>query len=68
MDEFQLKNYLVSEKEAAQFLGFTIRFLQARRVRGNGPRFVKISSRAIRYRVSDLKEWVEGKLRTSTSG
>jgi predicted DNA-binding transcriptional regulator AlpA len=58
---------LLTEKEAAELLGMTPRFLQARRVRGNGPPFVRISSRAIRYRVSDLESWVRDRLRTSTA-
>jgi predicted DNA-binding transcriptional regulator AlpA len=58
---------LLTEKEAAKLLGMTPRFLQARRVRGNGPPVVRISSRAIRYRVSDLEGWVRDRLRTSTA-
>jgi predicted DNA-binding transcriptional regulator AlpA len=58
---------LLTEAEAAEYLQFTPRFLQARRVRGDGPPFVRVSSRAIRYRRSDLVEWVEQHVRTSTS-
>ncbi len=66
MDEF-FKSYLVSEKEAATLLGFTPRFLQSRRLRGDGPQFVRISSRAVRYRVKDLQEWVENRLRVNNN-
>lgn len=58
---------LLNEKQAAAFLGFTTRTLQAWRQRGGGPRFVRISSRAIRYRRHDLREWVESRLKSSTS-
>jgi predicted DNA-binding transcriptional regulator AlpA len=58
---------LVNEQEAAQALGFTIRALQNWRVRGGGPRFVKISGRSVRYRRRDLLEWTESKLRSNTS-
>ena len=58
---------LLTETEAAETLGFTTRFLQNRRHRGNGPRFVRISARAIRYRPEDLAAWAEARLRTSTS-
>lgn len=61
------KLQLLTEKEAAKLLGMTPRFLQARRVRGNGPPFIRISSRAIRYRVSDLENWVQDRLRASTA-
>jgi predicted DNA-binding transcriptional regulator AlpA len=58
---------LLSEDQAAAFLNFTPRFLQMRRFWGGGPPYVRISSRAICYRLSDLKRWIEERIRTSTS-
>ena len=58
---------LLTETEAAEYLSLTNRALQAWRCQGRGPRFVKISARAIRYRLSDLEAWVEDRLRRSTS-
>ena len=58
---------LINEHEAAAFLGYTVRDLQNWRVRGGGPRFVKISSRSVRYRHRDLLEWTQHRLRSSTS-
>ncbi len=58
---------LLTEAEAAERLGFTPRFLQNRRARGDGPRYVAVSARAIRYRPQDLEEWAAERLRTSTS-
>ena len=58
---------LLTEAEAARLLKFTPRFLQARRVRGDGPKFLKISARAVRYRRIDLLEWERSLVRTSTS-
>lgn len=58
---------LMTEKEAALLLDFSVRTLQAWRVRGGGPRFVKVSARCVRYRQSDLDSWVEERLRRSTS-
>jgi len=58
---------LKTEKEAAGLLGFSVRTLQAWRVRGGGPQFVKVSARCVRYRQSDLDSWVEQRLRRSTS-
>lgn len=58
---------LMTEKEAAQFLGFSVRTLQKWRVTGNGPFFVRASARAIRYQRPDLKRWVEERRRASTS-
>lgn len=57
---------LLNEKEAADLLGYSVRFLQARRSAGTGPKFCRISAKSIRYRVSDLEEWAEGLVRTST--
>ena len=58
---------LITETEVAQRLGVSNRCLQAWRYRGGGPRFVKISDRCIRYRPEDLAEFVESRVRTSTS-
>ena len=58
---------LLTEEEAARALGFTPRFLQNRRYRGDGPPFVAVSARAVRYRFEDLEAWAADRLRTSTS-
>ncbi len=58
---------LLRPDEAAQLIGLTTRFLEARRLRGGGPPFVKISARAIRYRRRDLLDWTASLVRTSTS-
>jgi len=58
---------LFTESQTAQYLNFTPRCLQAWRQRGGGPKYVRISSRAIRYRKIDLDDWIEERLRSSTS-
>jgi predicted DNA-binding transcriptional regulator AlpA len=58
---------LIAESEAARFIGFTIRALQGWRLKGGGPRYVKVSARAVRYRRRDLMAWAESKLRSHTS-
>ena len=58
---------LLTEEEAAAALGFTSRCLQNWRHRGSGPRYVRVSSRAVRYRPEDLAAWAEDRLRSSTS-
>ena len=58
---------LMDEAAAAAFLNLTRRGLQNFRLTGEGPRFVRISSRCIKYRKIDLISWQESKLRTSTS-
>lgn len=58
---------LMGEPEAARFLCYSGRALQNWRVRGGGPRFVKVSGRSIRYRRRDLLAWIEERTRSSTS-
>ena len=58
---------LFNECEAAAFIGYSIRALQGWRVKGGGPKFVKVSARSIRYRRRDLIEWAELRLKASTS-
>ena len=58
---------LIDESEAAGFLGLTVRCLQGWRYKGSGPRFVRVSARCIRYRRSELRDFADARLRTSTS-
>lgn len=58
---------LINEKEAAAFLGYTVRALQNWRLRGGGPKFIKVSARSIRYCRRDLYTWVEERKVSSTS-
>lgn len=58
---------LLDEQTAAELIGLTPRFLQARRQRGGGPPYVSISRRCIRYRRSDLEGWINDRVRSSTS-
>lgn len=60
-------NRLLNEKLAASFLGYSVRALQNRRLRGGGPNFVKVSQRSIRYRRKDLIQWAEDNTVSSTS-
>jgi excisionase family DNA binding protein len=56
----------LTTQEAADLLGLKRTTLEAWRVRGCGPRFVKLG-RAVRYRAADLDAWIESRTRTSTS-
>jgi predicted DNA-binding transcriptional regulator AlpA len=49
---------LISEGEAAALLGVAQRTLQGWRRCGAGPRFLRLSRRAIRYRPNDLAAWM----------
>jgi len=58
---------LIDEKEAASFLGYTVRALQNWRLRGGGPKFVKVSARSVRYRRRDMLAWIEAHTVSHTS-
>jgi len=53
------KDRLVNEIDAAKYLGVSHRTLQNWRIRGGGPRYVKIGQRTVRYRVRELDAWIE---------
>lgn len=57
---------LLSPKEAATFLGVSISWLAKARLRGEGPRFVKIGH-AVRYSLSYLRDYIRSRTRSSTS-
>ena len=58
---------LIDEQGAGDFLGLTARCLQGWRYKGDGPKYLRLSARCIRYRRADLRAWFEDRLRTSTS-
>ena len=58
---------LLSPTEAAEYLNMTPRFLEARRTRGGGPPFIRISANRVKYLLADLQEFVAERRRTSTS-
>lgn len=49
---------LLTEKQAAAILQVQHTTLSAWRYRGDGPRFVKVSARAVRYRRGELADWL----------
>jgi predicted DNA-binding transcriptional regulator AlpA len=56
----------INEPQAAEFLGVSVRTLQAWRVRGGGPPYVKIG-RAVRYQRRALIAFQEQHTVTSTT-
>ena len=58
---------LLTPIQAADFLSLTPRWLEMKRYHGDGPLFVRVSARCIRYRLSDIEDWVDCRIRTSTS-
>ena len=58
---------LIDESKAADYLGLKPRTMQGLRQRGGGPRYIDISSRCVRYRRADLRDWADARVRKSTS-
>ena len=57
---------LMNEKQAAKRLGVGDKCLQAWRVKGGGPVFLKVG-RLVRYTQTDLDAWLSTRRRESTS-
>jgi hypothetical protein len=66
MQSFSDPDCAFNENQAAEFLGVSVRTLQAWRVRGGGPPYVKIG-RAVRYQRRTLVNFQEEHTVTSTS-
>lgn len=60
-------NRIVRTREAAVLTGLAESTLEKARLRGDGPPFVRLTKRAIGYRVADLIAWVESRTASSTS-
>ncbi len=56
----------LNENQAAEFLGVSVRTLQAWRVRGGGPRYVKIG-RSVRYQRRELVSFQQTHTVSSTT-
>jgi predicted DNA-binding transcriptional regulator AlpA len=56
----------LNENQAAEFLGVSVRTLQAWRVRGGGPRYVK-SGRSVRYQRRELVAFQQSHTVSSTT-
>ena len=58
---------LLKTAEAAQYLGVSESLLHKLRLTGGGPVFVRLAGRSIRYRRTDLDDWVNASAMASTS-
>jgi predicted DNA-binding transcriptional regulator AlpA len=55
----------VSSRDAAELLGVSESTLRKWRMRGYGPRFIKMGSRVV-YETGELENWLEKQTRTTT--
>ena len=58
---------LLTQREAALALRLSERTLERLRVSGLGPVFVKCGGRSIRYRQTDIDQWIAQRVVRSTS-
>jgi predicted DNA-binding transcriptional regulator AlpA len=58
---------LLTQRDAASILKLSERTVERMRTTGLGPKFVRASDRSIRYRQSDLDEWIASRIVASTS-
>jgi predicted DNA-binding transcriptional regulator AlpA len=58
---------LLTPKEVARLLKVSLSWLAKARMRGDGPPFIKISPRSIRYADAAIAQWTKGRQRLSTS-
>ncbi|MDP8243579.1 MAG: helix-turn-helix domain-containing protein [Candidatus Hinthialibacter antarcticus] len=57
---------LLSTTQAADLIGVEPRTLECWRQRGDGPPFVSISRRCVRYDICDLHHWIDDHKKQST--
>lgn len=60
-------NPLLTTADAAKHLGLSKAFLERDRWAGARIPFIKVGSRAVRYRLSDLETYITDQVRHSTS-
>lgn len=57
---------LLTQYQLAEWLGKSAKWAEAARFYGTGPKFIKVG-RAVRYRTTDVLQWLEDQTRTSTA-
>lgn len=65
--EIRVNKPLLTTAEAAKFLGVSDAFLERDRWAGARIPFIKVGSRAVRYRQTDLDVFIQSRTRQSTS-
>jgi predicted DNA-binding transcriptional regulator AlpA len=62
-----MQTQLLNTQQAAEYLGVSVAFLERDRWAGARVPFIKIGSRAVRYQLNDLEQYVQSCRRRSTS-
>ena len=58
---------LLTTKDVAELLQIPVKTLNNWRVDGGGPRFCRVHSKAIRYRLEDVEAWIAERVMNHTS-
>lgn len=61
-----MEQELLKAEVLAQEWGTTTGALAQMRYMGTGPKFIKIGSKSVRYRRSDIEEWLNAQTRQQT--
>ena len=61
------ENMLMTEIQAAEYLGVTRQCMSNWRYTGKGPLYVEISKKCIRYRAKDINEFIDSRIKKSTA-
>jgi len=54
----------LATKDAAEYLGLSVSWLNKSRMNGSGPTYLKLGG-SVRYLPADLDDWMNGKRRTA---
>jgi predicted DNA-binding transcriptional regulator AlpA len=54
-----MSSKLLTEHEAAELIGYSVHWLRRKRWESSGPKYLKIGTRAVRYREADLFDWID---------
>ena len=54
---------LLNPEALAEYLSTTTGALAQMRYRGIGPKFIKLGAKAVRYRMSDVSDWLDAQTR-----
>ena len=57
---------LASSKEVAEFIGVTPNALSKMRMAGDGPAFIRVGARNIKYSWKDVHAWISERRHTTT--
>lgn len=58
---------ILRTEAASEYCGLAASTLEKLRVRGDGPRFVKLGGKAVGYDLADLDAWLDSRKASSTS-